>query len=95
MAIKVLLLTVMLVAAAPLSLPQHLCGVYRSIVENNVDPAHRARVEVRVPDANNAQLWALPGSSAPVPTVGTQVWVMFEAGDANRPVWFGAVPPGI
>lgn len=74
---------------------QHLCGVYRGIVQNAKDPEQKSRVQVRVPQANVSGLWALPGSAASAPpAAGTQVWVMFEAGSVEHPVWFGSVPPG-
>lgn len=74
---------------------QHLCGVYRGIVESTADPLRKSRVRVRIPQANISGLWALPGSApASLPAVGAQVWIMFEAGSSEYPIWFGSVPPG-
>jgi hypothetical protein len=73
---------------------QHLCGVYRGVVENASDPLQRGRLELRVPQANIDGLWALAGQSGAPPAVGAQVWVMFEGGNPHYPVWFGAPPPG-
>ena len=71
-----------------------LCGLYRGVVQSTDDPEHLNRVRLGVPQANVSAVWALAGlKSAPLPAVGTEVWVMFETGDVNYPVWFGA-PPG-
>ncbi len=73
---------------------QHVCGVYRGVVENASDPMQKGRLQLRVPQANVNGLWALPGQSGAPPAVGAQVWVMFEGGNSQYPVWFGAPPPG-
>lgn len=75
-------------------------GKHRGIVVDTRDPQKRARVRVRVPsvlgDAESD--WALPclpfGGGAThglflVPELGAQVWVEFEEGDVNRPIWSG------
>jgi uncharacterized protein involved in type VI secretion and phage assembly len=76
-------------------------GKYRGFVTENNDPDQRCRVRVRVPsvlgDSNTD--WALPsspfgGSSDQglflVPEVGAQVWVEFEEGHLDHPIWTGA-----
>lgn len=75
---------------------QHMCGLYRGIVTTNSDPENRGRVKVQVPQAGVSGMWALPSAagSSP-PPAGTQVWIMFEAGESTRPVWFGAPPRGV
>lgn len=70
-------------------------GIYRAVVVNAVDPSRRSRVQVRVPDVLGTDVaWALPcvpvGSRA-VPKVGAGIWVMFEAGDPDDPVWMGVL----
>lgn len=77
-------------------------GKYRGTVVNNVDPMNRGRIQVMVPDVTLAipSTWAeacapLAGPSGPpmgvymVPPIGTGVWVEFEQGDANYPIWTG------
>ena len=74
-------------------------GKYRGAVANNVDPLQRGRLQVRVPAVHggNTLAWALP--SVPfagdgegfffLPEVGTGIWVEFEAGDIDSPIWSG------
>ena len=71
-------------------------GIYRGIVTDNLDPLGIGRVMAKVPDVDAvaSSVWAMP--SVPVagnqsgvfvvPSVGSGVWIEFEAGDANRPV---------
>lgn len=55
------------------------------------------RLRVIVPDVTGASsLVALPGGTADEHSsakAGTGVWVMFEGGDVNCPVWMGLFPP--
>jgi len=75
-------------------------GKYRGFVTDNGDPDKLARVKLRVPallgDAETG--WALPclpcGGLAnqgffSVPAVGAQVWVEFEGGNLDFPIWTG------
>ena len=74
-------------------------GKYRGTVANNIDPYKAGRLQVSVPAVlGDGQLsWALP--SVPyagpgvgfyfIPPVGANVWVEFEAGDSNVPIWSG------
>jgi uncharacterized protein involved in type VI secretion and phage assembly len=75
-------------------------GKFRGFVVDNEDPQKRARLRVRVPSVLGEQEsdWALPclpfGGLADqglfaVPEVDAQVWVEFEEGDIQRPVWVG------
>jgi hypothetical protein len=74
-------------------------GKYRGTVLNNVDPMQIGRIQVMVPDVSNVMLssWAMP--CAPVaginmgvftlPLIGSGVWVEFEQGDPDYPIWVG------
>jgi uncharacterized protein involved in type VI secretion and phage assembly len=74
-------------------------GKYRATCINNVDPEQKARIQVMVPDVSNITMtsWALPclpvgglqmGMVA-VPLIGAGVWVEFEHGDPDFPIWTG------
>ncbi len=74
-------------------------GIFRGICINNMDPQATGRVQVRVPGVFGDQdsSWAMPCRAlgtpgAAPPSVGQAVWVMFEAGDASRPVVMGTYP---
>ena len=75
-------------------------GKYRGVVIDNQDPQKRGRLKLRVASVLGDQEtdWALPclpyGGIAQqgmfmVPDVDAQVWVEFEEGDINRPIWVG------
>ena len=74
-------------------------GKYRGKVENNVDPLELGRVQVSVPAVlgDGRMSWALPcapyaGSQVgffAVPPVGANLWVEFEAGNPDHPIWSG------
>ncbi len=74
-------------------------GKYRGTVVSNVDPEQRGRITAMVPDV----LGLIPSSRAMpcfpiagkqqgtyfVPQVGAGVWIEFENGDADHPIWTG------
>ena len=73
-------------------------GKYRGICLTNVDPLLRARLKVQVPDVLGIaeSNWAeacLPftpgGGVVKTPPPGTPVWIEFEAGDPELPIWSG------
>jgi hypothetical protein len=77
-------------------------GKYRATVLLNVDPEQRGRLQLSIPDVLGPlpATWAeacvpLAGPSGPpmgaylVPPIGAGVWVEFEKGDPNLPVWVG------
>jgi hypothetical protein len=74
-------------------------GKYRGKVENNIDPMLQGRVQVSVPAVlgDGTLAWAMPcapyaGSGKgffSVPPVGANVWVEFEAGNQDYPIWAG------
>jgi uncharacterized protein involved in type VI secretion and phage assembly len=74
-------------------------GKYRGIVSDNQDPMMLGRVKARVPDVlgDRESGWAMPclpfgGSQMGLhglPSVGAGVWIEFEHGDPDYPVWVG------
>ncbi|MCK1393826.1 phage baseplate assembly protein V [Bradyrhizobium sp. 1] len=96
-----------------------LFGKYRAVVINNIDPLQIGRIQVMVPDVGAVipTSWAMPcvptaGINAgffAVPVIGAGVWIEFERGDSDYPIWVGcywgsaaevpvlahAVPPGV
>jgi uncharacterized protein involved in type VI secretion and phage assembly len=77
-------------------------GKYRATVLNNIDPEMRGRLMLNIPDVLNLipSTWAeacipLAGPTGPpmgiyvVPPIGAGVWVEFENGDPDYPIWVG------
>lgn len=74
-------------------------GKYRGQVINNVDPERRGRLQVEVPAVYGTERinWALPcvpfaGPNVGlhlIPPVGANVWVEFEGGEIDYPIWAG------
>lgn len=77
-------------------------GKYKGIVIQNIDPLQRGRLQVEVPEVLSLipSTWAeasvpLAGPTGPpagmyvVPPIGAGVWVEFEHGDPNKPIWVG------
>ena len=98
---------------------QRFYGKYRGTVVNPIDPMQLGRIQVMVPDVSNfvPTSWAMPSlpiggvqmGMFTVPPVGSSVWVEFEQGDPDYPIWSGCfwgsaaevpaaarlVPPGV
>ena len=77
-------------------------GKYRGIVTDTDDPSRIGRIKARVPDVfgpYNESGWAVP--CAPfggrttgffaLPPVGAGVWMEFEFGDPQYPIWTGCL----
>jgi hypothetical protein len=74
-------------------------GKYRGTVLNNVDPLKTGRLMVQVADVAGVlpSTWALPclpfagplSGFYAVPATGSTVWVEFEHGNPDKPVWTG------
>ena len=74
-------------------------GKHRGTVITHIDPLQMGRVNVQVPGVTGLlpSSWALPCvpiagkqmGTFMVPQIGSGVWVQFEAGDPDRPVWTG------
>jgi uncharacterized protein involved in type VI secretion and phage assembly len=94
-------------------------GKYRGTVIDNLDPERRGRIQALVPDVlgDLPSSWAMPclqvaGTKSgmfTVPTIWSGVWIEFEQGDSDYPIWVGgffgsatevpamasAAPPGV
>ncbi|MDQ2990949.1 MAG: phage baseplate assembly protein V [Pseudomonadota bacterium] len=77
-------------------------GKYQGTVINNIDPDFRGRLQVMVPDVTALlpstfaeACVPLAGPTGPpmgvymVPPIGAGVWVEFEHGDPDYPIWVG------
>lgn len=77
-------------------------GKYKGFVKERSDPDELGRLRAQVPEVLGNELtdWAWPcvsgyggntdnGMFPKVPDVGAGVWIEFEAGDVNRPIWTG------
>jgi len=97
---------------------QKFYGKYRGVVVNNIDPMQIGRLQVLVPDYSIIPIsWAMPCLPVggiqmgifTVPPPGAGVWIEFEQGDPDYPIWVGCfwgsaaevpamarlVPPGV
>jgi len=98
---------------------QRFYGKYRGMVLNNVDPMNQGRLQVQVPDVAGLvpASWAMPcvplaglqNGMMALPVIGSGVWVEFEQGNPDHPIWVGcfwgsaaevpalalATPPGL
>ncbi len=94
-------------------------GKYRGVVLNNVDPMQQGRLQIQVPDVAGLvpTSWAMPcvplaglqNGMMALPIIGSGVWVEFEQGNPDHPIWVGcfwgsaaevpalalATPPGL
>ncbi|GAC1614706.1 MAG: phage baseplate assembly protein V [Ktedonobacteraceae bacterium] len=75
-------------------------GKYRGVVTDNQDPLGLGRIRAKVPDVmgeGNESGWALPcvpfaGNNMgffAMPEVGAGMWMEFEQGDPDYPIWSG------
>jgi len=94
-------------------------GKYRGTVINNIDPLQEGRIQAMVPDVSGLAPTSWATACVPmagiqtgilaVPPIGAGVWIEFEQGDPDRPIWVGGffgsvadvpalaltVPPGL
>ena len=86
-------------------------GKYRGTVINTVDPLQQGRIQAMVPDVTGPipSSWAM--ACVPItgkqygmwvlPQIGTGVWIEYEQGDPDYPIWSGcwwgsaAEPPAL
>jgi uncharacterized protein involved in type VI secretion and phage assembly len=79
--------------------PVKYWGKYRGTVENILDPKQIGRIKVIVPEVSGLMptTWAMPcmpygglnSGMFAVPLPGSGVWVEFEHGDPDYPIWVG------
>jgi uncharacterized protein involved in type VI secretion and phage assembly len=73
-------------------------GKYRAIVMNNIDVMQEGKILVELPDVLPiTSTWAMP--CVPIsgvqcgffmlPAIGAKVWIEFEQGDLDYPIWVG------
>jgi len=98
---------------------QRFYGKYRGLVLNNIDPMQMNRLQVQVPDVAGLipVTWAMPcvpvaglqNGMVALPMIGSGVWIEFEQGNPDYPIWVGcfwgsaaevpalarATPPGL
>jgi Type VI secretion system/phage-baseplate injector OB domain len=78
-------------------------GIYSATVISNVDPMLQGRITVMVPDVGGVTPSTFVNPCVPmagkqqgtfmVPQIGSTVWIQFEAGDPDKPVWMGGSWP--
>jgi uncharacterized protein involved in type VI secretion and phage assembly len=79
-------------------------GKYRATVLQTADPKMQGRIQVQLGDRYGPfpSTWALPavpfaskgmGGIVALPQLGSMVWVEFEAGDPDYPIWSGGFWP--
>jgi hypothetical protein len=76
--------------------PKQYFGKYRGIVLNHTDPLQLGRILAQVAGFSAIISWAMPclpyvgthGILA-LPPVGTSVWIEFEQGNIDYPIWSG------
>lgn len=74
-------------------------GKYRGTVINNIDPMQIGRIQAMVPDVSSLlpTSWAMPCvpitgkqmGTFMLPQIGSGVWIEFEQGDPDYPIWVG------
>lgn len=79
--------------------PKKYYGKFRGTVVSNVDPMQQGRILVQVPDVlgDVPSSWAMPclpfagpqNGQFVLPIPGSGVWVEFEQGDRDHPIWTG------
>jgi hypothetical protein len=78
-------------------------GIYRGTVLSNIDPLLQGRITVVVPDVGSVtpstfvnpcvSMAGKQQGTFMVPEIGASVWIQFEAGDPDKPVWMGGSWP--
>ncbi len=72
-------------------------GKYRGKVVNNLDPMQEGRIQAEVTGVLALTTWAtacvpfagMQSGAFVVPPINSGVWIEFEEGDINKPIWTG------
>lgn len=82
-----------------MTLSQLFLGKYRGTISDNKDPLNLGRIRAYVPNVfgDRQTGWAMPcipyaGDKSGfffIPSVGANVWIEFENGDLDYPIWVG------
>jgi hypothetical protein len=82
-----------------MSAKQKFFGKYRGVVRNNVDPMREGRLLCEVADVLGPGVtsWCIPclpfsgiqQGMFVAPNIGSGVWIEFEKGDQDHPIWVG------
>jgi len=73
-------------------------GKYRGVVTSNEDPNNLGRIKAQVPAVSDSEMgWATPSTPYAgngvgmffIPPVGANVWIEYEGGDLELPIWSG------
>jgi uncharacterized protein involved in type VI secretion and phage assembly len=73
-------------------------GKYRGVVTTNEDPNNVGRIKAQVPAFSDSETgWATPSTPYGgngvgmffIPPVGANVWIEYEGGDPELPIWSG------
>jgi hypothetical protein len=61
---------------------------YRAFVVSADDPMNEYRLQVEVPEVSTETVWAAAErSGVTLPAVGDEVWVRYEGGSPDHPIW--------
>lgn len=80
---------------------QKYFGLYLGTVVNNIDPMQQGRINAIVPAVSSVvpSTWANPClpftgiqmGAYMIPEIGASVWIMYQNGDSDFPVWMGGM----
>jgi hypothetical protein len=69
-------------------------GIHAGVCVNTKDPAGKSRIQFKLPSVTADKVpWAISASGRnDLPSVGDTVWIVFEEGDPQYPIWLGVEP---
>ncbi len=78
-----------------------ILGNWRALVTDNLDPTKSGRVKISIETLQLRNMWAEPAiqiggsnihGSYTIPRVGDKIFVFFDGGNINHPIYFAASP---